>query len=115
MDRPTLAGLANTANSNHLSDMWLIVIQEEIDRDFQMARKLFDLVKDLNSCMEKRQAIINDLKFDRSLRAMESVAFFLDVQEREHTLKMKLEIDSKETQSRTFQKMEFLKKIRKLC
>ena len=114
MDRPTLEELANTANSHRMSDMWLIVIQEETKRDFQIARKLFDVIKDLNDSMEKRQGIINDLKFDKSLRAVESAAFFNAVQEKELALKIKLEIDCKEAQLRTFEKTAFLEKIKKL-
>lgn len=82
MNRPILEELGKTANSNNMADMWLVAIERETKRDFQIARKLYDVVKDLQESMGTRQAIIDDLNGNKSLRVVRSATFFRELQEK---------------------------------
>ncbi|GKG08699.1 hypothetical protein Tco_0334531, partial [Tanacetum coccineum] len=76
MNQSPLAELRETSNSADLSKMWTVAMQIETDTDFAIGRQLIGVVRALQASLNKRQAIIDEVKDMKNNTMVKSVAFF---------------------------------------
>nr|GEV40827.1 hypothetical protein [Tanacetum cinerariifolium] len=86
----------------------------EVANDNQIARKLLDVVKDVDTSLKKRRGIIDELKVKKGMRAWKAVTFYREVEHQEMKMRQQLMLHIKETQMRTFEKKEFVETMNKL-
>ncbi|GJY98901.1 hypothetical protein Tco_0934227 [Tanacetum coccineum] len=88
-------------------------MEREVTNDNQKARKLLDVVKDLDKSLKRRQRIIDELKVKKSMRAWKAINFFRKVEHREMEMRQQLMMHNNETQMRTFKKSKFVEAMKK--
>ncbi|GKD99136.1 hypothetical protein Tco_1383033 [Tanacetum coccineum] len=82
--------------------------QGVIDRDYGIARRLLEVVREVHTSLSTRQEIINEAKHHKDPRMVKSVAFFREQQAKDLNLMNDLMLKISETQLRTFDKHEFI-------
>ncbi|GJY33376.1 hypothetical protein Tco_0417845 [Tanacetum coccineum] len=60
-----LQELEQVANSKIYAHVWVVQMDKEVRNDNDIARKLLDVVKDLDKSLAKRKEIINELNDKR--------------------------------------------------
>ncbi|GKC11624.1 hypothetical protein Tco_1008406 [Tanacetum coccineum] len=109
-----LQELEQAANSKIYAHMWVVQMDREVRNDNNIARKLLDVVKDLDKSLAKRKEIINELNDKKGMRTWKAVTFFRELKHREMKMHRELVMHINETQMCTFEKTEFVKDIKKL-
>ncbi|GJT27894.1 hypothetical protein Tco_0908169 [Tanacetum coccineum] len=80
MNQFPLGELRKASNSTNLSMMWTVMMDREVDRDYGIARRLLEVVREVHASLSTRQEIINEAKHHKDLRIVKSVAFFKEQQ-----------------------------------
>ncbi|GJS40332.1 hypothetical protein Tco_0565375 [Tanacetum coccineum] len=70
-----LQELEQAAKSKNYALMWVVQMEREVANDNQIARKLLDVVKDVDKSLKKRRGIIDELKVKKGMRAWKAVTF----------------------------------------
>ncbi|GJX38149.1 hypothetical protein Tco_0251452 [Tanacetum coccineum] len=109
-----LQELEQAAKSKNYALMWVVQMEREVTNDNQIARKLLNVVKDVNKSLKKRRGIIDELKVKKGMRAWKAVTFYREVEHHEMEIRQQLMLHINETQMRTFKKREFVETIKKL-
>ncbi|GJW97006.1 hypothetical protein Tco_0178814 [Tanacetum coccineum] len=92
----------------------VVQMEKKVGNDNQIARKLLDVVKDVDKSLKKRQGIIDELKVKKGMRTWKAVTFYREVEHRDMEMRQQLMLHINETQMRTFEKREFLEGMKKL-
>ncbi|GJZ67846.1 hypothetical protein Tco_0631086 [Tanacetum coccineum] len=98
MNQTPLGELRQTSNFIDLSKMWTVMMDREMHRDFDIARRLLEVVTELQATLNVKQKIINEAKINKNAKMVKSVAFFRDQQEKDLKLMNKLMLKISETQ-----------------
>ncbi|GJU76680.1 hypothetical protein Tco_1273750 [Tanacetum coccineum] len=85
MNQSPLGELREASNSTNLSMMWTVMMDREVDRDYGIARRLLEVVREVHASLSTRE------QQDKDLNLM-------------NDLMLKIY----ETQSKTFDKHEFI-------
>ncbi|GJX68787.1 hypothetical protein Tco_0304514 [Tanacetum coccineum] len=109
-----LQELEQAVKSKNYALMWVVQMEREVVNDNQIARKLLDVVKDVNKSLKKRRGIIDELKVKKGMHAWKDVTFYREVEHREMEMSQQLMLHINETQTRTFKKREFIETMKKL-
>ncbi|GJX38321.1 hypothetical protein Tco_0251624 [Tanacetum coccineum] len=109
-----LQELEQAAKSKNYALMWVVQMKREVANDNQIARKLLDIVKDVDKSLKKKWGIIDELKVKKGMRAWKAVTFYREVEHREMEMRQQLMLHINETQMRTFEKKEFVEAMKKL-
>ncbi|GKC76134.1 hypothetical protein Tco_1126908 [Tanacetum coccineum] len=109
-----LQELEQAAKSKNYALMWVVQMEREVANDNQIARKLLDVVKDVDKSLKKRRGIIDELKVKKGMRAWKVVTFYSEVEHREMEMHQQLMLHINETQMCTFENMEFVEAMKKL-
>ncbi|GKG12345.1 hypothetical protein Tco_0346582 [Tanacetum coccineum] len=113
MNQSTLGELLESSNSTNLSMMWTVMIDREVDRDYGIARRLLEVVREVHASLSTRWEIINEAKHHKGPRIMKSVAFFRKQQAMDLNLLNDLMLKISKTQLRAFDKHEFISYAKK--
>ncbi|GJX92625.1 hypothetical protein Tco_0347211 [Tanacetum coccineum] len=109
-----LQELEQAIKSKTYALMWVVQIEREVANDNQIARKLLDVVKDVDKCLKKRRGIIDELKVKKGMHAWKAITFYWEVEHCEMGMRQQLMLHINETQMRTFDKREFVEAMKKL-
>ncbi|GJR93551.1 hypothetical protein Tco_0265725 [Tanacetum coccineum] len=109
-----LQELEQASKSKNYALMWVVQMEREVANDNQIARKLLDVVKDIDKSLKKRRGIIDELKVKKGMRAWKAVTFYREVEHCEMEMRQQLMLHINETQMRTFEKREFVETMKKL-
>ncbi|GKC91222.1 hypothetical protein Tco_1151871 [Tanacetum coccineum] len=109
-----LQELEQAAKSKKYALMWVVQMERKVANDNQIARKLLDVVKDVDKSLKKRRGIIDELKVKKGMRAWKAVTFYREVEHQEMEMRQQLMLHINETQMRTFEKREFVETMKKL-
>ncbi|GKE07268.1 R3H domain-containing protein 1-like protein [Tanacetum coccineum] len=110
-----LQELEQAAKSKNYALMWVVQMEREVANDNQIARKLLDVVKDVNKSLKKRRGIIDELKVKKGMRTWRVVTtFYREVKHQEMEMRQQLMLHINETHMRTFEKREFVETMKKL-
>ncbi|GJU97158.1 hypothetical protein Tco_1326429 [Tanacetum coccineum] len=97
MNQSPLGELHEASNSTNLSMMWTVMMDREVDRDYGIARRLLDVVREVHVSLSTRQEIINEAKDHKDPRIMKSVAFFKEQHAKDLNLMNDLTLKISET------------------
>ncbi|GKE30034.1 hypothetical protein Tco_1445418 [Tanacetum coccineum] len=78
-----LQELEQAAKSKNYALMWVVQMERKVANDNQIARKLLDVVKDVDKNLKKRRGIIDELKVKKGMCAWKTVTFYKEVEHRE--------------------------------
>ncbi|GJS04496.1 hypothetical protein Tco_0321004 [Tanacetum coccineum] len=81
MNQSLLAELCQTSNSTDLSIMWTVIMEREVNRDFDIARNLLAVSIELQESLNTKKDIINEAKINKNTKMMKSAAFFREQQD----------------------------------
>ncbi|GJW30925.1 RNA-directed DNA polymerase, eukaryota [Tanacetum coccineum] len=85
-----LQELEQAVKSKNYALMWVVQMEREVANDNQIARKLLDVVKDIDKSLKKRWGIIDKLKVKKGMRAWKAVTFYREVEHREMEIRQQL-------------------------
>ncbi|GJW59560.1 hypothetical protein Tco_0108895 [Tanacetum coccineum] len=108
MNHSPLGELRKASNSTNLSMMWTMMMDREVDRDYGIARRLLEVVREVHASLSTRQEIINEAKHHKDPRMVKSVSFFREQQAKDLNLMNDLMLKISKTQLSTFDKHEFI-------
>ncbi|GKC39394.1 hypothetical protein Tco_1051778 [Tanacetum coccineum] len=77
-----LQELEQAVKSKNYALMWVMQMEREVANDNQIARKLLDVVKEVDISLKKRRGIIDELKVKKGMRAWKAVTFYREVEHR---------------------------------
>ncbi|GKF12728.1 hypothetical protein Tco_0050654 [Tanacetum coccineum] len=97
MNHSPLGELRKASNSTNLSIMWTVMMDREVDRDYGIAMRLLNVVREVHASLSMRQEIINETKHHKDLRIMKSVAFFKEQHAKDLNLMNDLTLKISET------------------
>ncbi|GKD72281.1 hypothetical protein Tco_1330563 [Tanacetum coccineum] len=100
-----LQELEQAAKSKNYALMWVVQMEREAANDNQIARKLLDVVKDVDKSLKKGGGLLTTWK---------AVTFNREVEHREMEMRQQLMMHINETHMRTFEKKEFVEAMKKL-
>ncbi|GJV34378.1 hypothetical protein Tco_1394778 [Tanacetum coccineum] len=104
-----LQELEQAAKSKNYALMWVLKMEREVANDNQIARKLLDVVKDVDKSLKKRRGIIDELNVKKGMRAWKAVTFYREVEHREMDMRQQSMLHINKTQMRTLKKRILLK------
>ncbi|GJZ62953.1 hypothetical protein Tco_0619374 [Tanacetum coccineum] len=108
MNQSPLGELREASNSTNLSMMWTVMMDREVDRDYSIAKRLLEVVREVHASLNTRQEIINEVKHHKDPRIVKSVALFREQQAMDLNLMNDLMLKISKTQLRTFYKHDFI-------
>nr|GEU48846.1 hypothetical protein [Tanacetum cinerariifolium] len=116
MNETPLRELRQTSNSTNLST---VMMDKEMARDFDIERRLLEVVTELQASLNARREIINEAKINKNAKMVKSVAFFRDQQDKDLKLMNELILN---VTIRYFRNMkgivdisEFFRKLNPIC
>ncbi|GJY99697.1 hypothetical protein Tco_0517127 [Tanacetum coccineum] len=109
-----LQELEQAAKSKNYALMWVVQMEREVANNNQIAQKLLDVIKDVDTSLKKWRGIIDKLKVKKGMRAWEAVTFYREVEQQEMEMRQQLMLHISETKMCTFEKREFVEAMNKL-